>query len=67
MRLVHLRSDFDVPVQVNPSLLGGLVVDFGDKTIDLSVSSRVGKLNNLLQGICAWSRSHSIILTIPCL
>ncbi|KAF9653277.1 OSCP, subunit 5 of the stator stalk of mitochondrial F1F0 ATP synthase [Thelephora ganbajun] len=35
--------------KVNPSLLGGLVVDFGDKTIDLSVSSRVGKLNNLLQ------------------
>ncbi|KAF9793498.1 OSCP, subunit 5 of the stator stalk of mitochondrial F1F0 ATP synthase [Thelephora terrestris] len=35
--------------KVNPSLLGGLVVDFGDKTIDLSVSSRVSKLNNLLQ------------------
>ena len=67
MCLVHSRSDFDASAQVNPSLLGGLVVDFGDKTIDLSVSSRVGKLNNLLQGICASSHLYSIILTIPCL
>ncbi|KAI0268602.1 ATPase F1 complex OSCP/delta subunit [Gloeopeniophorella convolvens] len=35
--------------KVNPSVLGGLVVDFGEKTIDLSVSSRISKLNNLLQ------------------
>lgn len=34
--------------KVNPSVLGGLIVDFGDKTIDLSVSSRVTKLNNVL-------------------
>lgn len=30
-------------------MLGGIVVDFGDKTIDLSVQSRVTRLNNLLQ------------------
>ncbi|KAI0305503.1 ATPase F1 complex OSCP/delta subunit [Multifurca ochricompacta] len=35
--------------KVNPSVLGGLIVDFGEKTIDLSVSSRINKLNNLLQ------------------
>ncbi|KAH9057305.1 OSCP, subunit 5 of the stator stalk of mitochondrial F1F0 ATP synthase [Lactarius vividus] len=35
--------------KVNPSVLGGLVVDFGEKTIDLSVSSRINKLNSLLQ------------------
>ncbi|KAF8629205.1 hypothetical protein AX17_005790 [Amanita inopinata Kibby_2008] len=35
--------------KVNPSVLGGLIVDFGEKTIDLSVSSRVTKLNNALQ------------------
>ncbi|KAG1893926.1 OSCP, subunit 5 of the stator stalk of mitochondrial F1F0 ATP synthase, partial [Suillus fuscotomentosus] len=35
--------------KVNPSVLGGIVVDFGDKSIDLSVSSRVNKLNNVLQ------------------
>ncbi|QRV94423.1 ATP synthase subunit 5 [Ceratobasidium sp. AG-Ba] len=35
--------------KVNPAILGGLLVDFGDKTIDLSVSSKVNKLNALLQ------------------
>ncbi|KAH9930392.1 OSCP, subunit 5 of the stator stalk of mitochondrial F1F0 ATP synthase [Amylocystis lapponica] len=35
--------------KVNPAVLGGIVVDFGDKTLDLSVASRVNKLNNLLQ------------------
>uniref|UniRef100_A0A8H7Y7M0 ATP synthase subunit 5, mitochondrial n=1 Tax=Psilocybe cubensis TaxID=181762 RepID=A0A8H7Y7M0_PSICU len=34
--------------KVNPSILGGLIVDFGDKTVDLSVQSRVTKLNNVL-------------------
>ena len=28
--------------------MGGLIVDFGDKTIDLSVQSRVTKLNTVL-------------------
>ncbi|KAF9509096.1 hypothetical protein BS47DRAFT_1488102 [Hydnum rufescens UP504] len=35
--------------KVKPSLMGGLVVDFGDKSIDLSVASRVNKINSLLQ------------------
>jgi len=35
--------------KVNPSILGGLVIDFGDKTVDLSVSARVTKLNSVLQ------------------
>jgi len=35
--------------RVNPDVLGGIVVDFGDKTIDLSVSSTVNKLNGVLQ------------------
>ncbi|KAI5124400.1 hypothetical protein M0805_008285 [Coniferiporia weirii] len=35
--------------KVNASVLGGIVVDVGDKTIDLSVASRVTKLNTLLQ------------------
>ncbi|EJF60799.1 hypothetical protein DICSQDRAFT_181063 [Dichomitus squalens LYAD-421 SS1] len=34
--------------KINPAVLGGVVVDFGEKTIDLSVASRVNKLNNLL-------------------
>ncbi len=38
-------------------MLGGVVVDFGDKTIDLSVASRVNKLNSLLSRellSCLW-------------
>ncbi|KZT11048.1 OSCP, subunit 5 of the stator stalk of mitochondrial F1F0 ATP synthase [Laetiporus sulphureus 93-53] len=35
--------------KINPAILGGVVVDFGDKTIDLSVISRVTRLNSLLQ------------------
>ena len=42
-------------VQINPAVLGGVVVDFGDKTIDLSVASRVNKLNNLLSRACTLS------------
>ncbi|KAH9855144.1 OSCP, subunit 5 of the stator stalk of mitochondrial F1F0 ATP synthase [Lenzites betulinus] len=34
--------------KINSAVLGGVVVDFGDKTIDLSVASRVNKLNGLL-------------------
>ncbi|KAI9569581.1 OSCP, subunit 5 of the stator stalk of mitochondrial F1F0 ATP synthase [Boletus coccyginus] len=45
----HAKS-LKVVNKVNSSLMGGIVVDFGDKSIDLSVSSRVNKLNNILQG-----------------
>jgi len=34
--------------KVNSDILGGLVVEIGDRTIDLSVSSRIAKLNKLL-------------------
>jgi len=34
--------------KVNPSVMGGIIVDFGDKTIDLSVASQVNRLNSLL-------------------
>ncbi|KAI3327988.1 OSCP-domain-containing protein [Xylariaceae sp. AK1471] len=34
--------------QVNPDILGGLVVEIGDRTIDLSVSSKIAKMNKLL-------------------
>ncbi|ODN95213.1 ATP synthase F1, delta subunit [Cryptococcus wingfieldii CBS 7118] len=38
--------------RVNPSVLGGLLVDFGDKTIDLSAYTRVQRFNNALtQGV----------------
>lgn len=34
--------------EVNSDIIGGLVVEVGDRTIDLSVSSRIAKMNNLL-------------------
>lgn len=36
--------------KVNEAIQGGLVVDFGDRSLDLSVASRVAKLNAQLQG-----------------
>ena len=38
--------------KVNPALLGGLVVEFGEKTVDLSVASKVNQLNNLIKREC---------------
>lgn len=33
---------------VNPDIIGGLVVEVGDRTIDLSVSAKIAKMNKLL-------------------
>ncbi|EME50069.1 hypothetical protein DOTSEDRAFT_68806 [Dothistroma septosporum NZE10] len=38
-----------VTPKVNPDIRGGLVVEIGDRTIDLSVASKMHKMNNLLQ------------------
>ncbi|EKG17927.1 ATPase F1 complex OSCP/delta subunit [Macrophomina phaseolina MS6] len=35
--------------KVNPDIKGGLIVEIGDRTIDLSVSARLAKMNKLLQ------------------
>lgn len=35
-------------LQVNSDILGGLIVEIGDRTIDLSVSSKIAKMNKLL-------------------
>jgi len=34
--------------KVNPDILGGLVVEIGERTIDLSVSGKISRLNKLL-------------------
>lgn len=34
--------------QVNPDILGGLIVDVADKTVDLSISAKVARLNQSL-------------------
>lgn len=36
--------------KVNSSLQGGMTVDLGDRSVDLSVANRVNKLNALLRG-----------------
>lgn len=36
--------------KINEAQLGGVVIDVGDKTIDLSVASRVSRLNQQLEG-----------------
>ncbi|KAL8710339.1 MAG: hypothetical protein Q9220_005109 [cf. Caloplaca sp. 1 TL-2023] len=37
-----------VVAKVNPDIKGGLLVEIGDRTIDLSVSSKIAKMNKLL-------------------
>ncbi|KAK9472382.1 putative atp synthase [Dipodascopsis tothii] len=34
--------------KINPDILGGLVVEVGDRTVDLSVSAKIGRLNALI-------------------
>ena len=35
--------------KVNPEIRGGLVVEIGDRTIDLSVAAKMAKMNKLLR------------------
>lgn len=37
-----------VTSKVNPDILGGLVVEIGERTIDLSVSGKIARLNKML-------------------
>ncbi|KAI9029381.1 OSCP/delta subunit of ATPase [Hyaloraphidium curvatum] len=46
--LLQANQKASVTSKVNPAILGGLIVEVGDKTIDLSVSSKISKLNRLL-------------------
>ncbi|KAJ2724174.1 ATP synthase F0 subcomplex subunit OSCP atp5 [Coemansia sp. Benny D115] len=46
--LIKDFKEVNVVNKVNPSILGGMVVEFGDYTIDMSVSSRLAKLEKLL-------------------
>ncbi|KAJ1982759.1 ATP synthase F0 subcomplex subunit OSCP atp5 [Dimargaris xerosporica] len=34
--------------KVNPAIVGGLVIEFGDKTIDMSLAAKLAKLDKLL-------------------
>lgn len=38
-----------IVVSVDPKLIGGLVIEVGDKTVDLSVSTRLAGINKALE------------------
>jgi F-type H+-transporting ATPase subunit O len=40
-----------IVTKVNPDIVGGLVLEMGDRTIDLSVSSKIAKLNKALTDV----------------
>ncbi|KAM3565095.1 hypothetical protein MY1884_000345 [Beauveria asiatica] len=45
---VGAGKKLQVTNEVNSDIIGGLVVEVGDRTIDLSVSSRIAKMNKVL-------------------
>ncbi|KAJ3349123.1 hypothetical protein HDU83_000744 [Entophlyctis luteolus] len=47
--LVEKNQKLLITNKVDASIIGGLVIEIGDKTIDMSVSSKVAKLDRLLQ------------------
>ena len=46
---VQQGQKLKVVPKVNPDIKGGLIVEIGDRTIDLSVSSKMAKMNKLLK------------------
>lgn len=40
--------------KVKPDILGGIMVEIGDKSIDLTVSAKLAKLNKLITGKLNW-------------
>ncbi|OMJ07999.1 ATP synthase subunit 5, mitochondrial [Smittium culicis] len=46
--LVKNFKQLEIVNTVNPSIIGGMVVEFGDFTVDMSVSSKIAKLDKLL-------------------
>jgi len=50
MLQVRLFADnYMLETQVQPDIRGGLIVEIGDRTIDLSVSAKMARMNKLLQ------------------
>lgn len=46
---VGAGKTLNVTNPVNPEILGGLIVEVGDKTVDLSIASKVSRLNQTLK------------------
>ncbi|KAK9370845.1 OSCP/delta subunit of ATPase [Lipomyces kononenkoae] len=47
-QFVGAGKKLKVSNKVNPDILGGLIVEVGDRTVDLSVSSKISRLNTLI-------------------
>ncbi|KAK9388901.1 OSCP/delta subunit of ATPase [Lipomyces mesembrius] len=47
-QFVGAGKKLKVSNKVNPDILGGLIVEVGDRTVDLSVSSKISRLNALI-------------------
>ncbi|KAJ3217578.1 ATP synthase subunit O, mitochondrial [Dinochytrium kinnereticum] len=47
--LIEKTQKITMTNKIDPAILGGLIIEIGDKTIDLSVSSKVTKLDRLLK------------------
>ncbi|KAK9355399.1 OSCP/delta subunit of ATPase [Lipomyces doorenjongii] len=47
-QFVGAGKKLKVSNKINPDILGGLIVEVGDRTVDLSVSSKISRLNALI-------------------
>mmetsp|Transcript_53790 Transcript_53790/g.170863 ORF Transcript_53790/g.170863 Transcript_53790/m.170863 type:complete len:229 (-) Transcript_53790:69-755(-) len=47
-RFLEKGQTIKLTTKVDPSIIGGLVVDVGDKNIDLSVNTKIRKMENIL-------------------
>lgn len=45
---IEAKQTLTVTAKVDPSILGGMIVQIGDRTIDLSVASKVKRINAAL-------------------
>jgi len=47
-KLLEKGKLLNLKAEVNPEIIGGLVVDIGDKHLDLSLNTRIRKVEQLL-------------------
>jgi F-type H+-transporting ATPase subunit O len=47
-KFLQTGQTLHISTQVDPSILGGLIVEVGDRTLDLSVATKMKRLNQLL-------------------
>ncbi|KAF3911537.1 hypothetical protein ABW20_dc0109167 [Dactylellina cionopaga] len=50
-KFIQQGQKLKVVNKVNPDVLGGLIVEVGNRTIDLSVSAKIAKLNKLMTDV----------------